>query len=120
MRVRRSWKAARGYSVSPSLGRSPASLVEQLRNALLITQNERQKMLQAHSIGPRMIAYLEEAGIERLSDLKGADAETVAMRIDVALGRRHINRLGIDALRNLIALAEAEAPTGDGEAHTKT
>ncbi len=28
------------------------------------------------------------------------------MRIDIALGRRHMNRLGVEALRNLIALAE--------------
>jgi len=34
-----------------------------------------------------MIAYLEEIGVERLSDLKGADAGGIAMRIDVTLGR---------------------------------
>ena len=75
----------------------------------MIAENERAKMLRAHSIGPRMIAYLEEIGIERLADLKGADAEVLAMRIDVALGRRHMNRLGVEALRNLIALANREA-----------
>ena len=58
-------------------------------------------MLRAHSIGPRMIAYLEEIGIERLADLKGADPHQVAMRIDIALGRRHMNRLGVEALANL-------------------
>ena len=71
----------------------------------MIEVNERQKMLRAHSIGPRMIAYLEEIGIERLADLKGADAGEIAMRIDIALGRKHMNRLGIAALENLIALA---------------
>ena len=71
----------------------------------MIEGNERQKMLRAHSIGPRMIAYLEEIGIERLADLKGADAGEIAMRIDIALGRKHMNRLGIAALENLIALA---------------
>ena len=74
----------------------------------MINVNERQKMLRAHSIGPTMIAYLEEIGIERLADLKGADAGEIAMRIDIALGRKHMNRLGVAALRNLIALAEAE------------
>jgi hypothetical protein len=53
----------------------------------VIEVNERQKMLRAHSIGPRMIAYLEEIGIERLADLKGANAGEIAMRIDIALGR---------------------------------
>jgi hypothetical protein len=65
-------------------------------------------MLRAHSIGPKMIAYLEEIGIERLADLKGADAGEIAMRIDIVLGRKHMNRLGMAALQNLIALAEAE------------
>jgi nucleotidyltransferase/DNA polymerase involved in DNA repair len=74
----------------------------------VIDAKERQKMLRAHSIGPTMIAYLEEIGIERLADLKGADAGELAMRIDIALGRKHMNRLGIAALENLIALAEQE------------
>ena len=74
----------------------------------MIDANERHKMLQANSIGPKMIAYLEEIGIERLSDLKGADADEIAMRIDIALGRKHMNRLGVAALVNLIALAERE------------
>ena len=64
----------------------------------------------AYSIGPRMIAYLEEIGIERLEDLAGADAEEIAMRIDIALGRRRLNRLGIEALRNLIELANRDGP----------
>ncbi len=51
-------------------------------------------MLKAHSIGPRMIAWLEEIGIERLAGLRGADADQIAMRINIALGRRHLNRLG--------------------------
>ncbi|PSJ49826.1 hypothetical protein [Kumtagia ephedrae] len=72
----------------------------------MIERAERDRMRKAHSIGPRMIAYLEEIGIERLSDLKGADPHEIAMRIDIALGRRHMNRLGVAALRNLIELAE--------------
>lgn len=74
----------------------------------MIEVNERRKMLGAHSIGPTMVSYLEEIGIERLSDLKGADAGEIAMRIDIALGRKHMNRLGIAALENLIALAGEE------------
>jgi hypothetical protein len=74
----------------------------------VIEGNERQKMLRAHSIGPRMIAYLEEIGMERLADLKGANAGEIAMRIDIALGRKHMNRLGIAALENLIALADED------------
>ncbi|WP_054313633.1 hypothetical protein [Mesorhizobium sp. 1M-11] len=75
----------------------------------MIDETERKAMLKAHSIGLRMIAWLEEIGIERLVDLKGADADEIAMRIDIALGRRHLNRLGIAALQNLIALADAQS-----------
>lgn len=65
-------------------------------------------MLRAHSIGPTMVRYLEQIGIERLSDLVGANAEELAFRIDILCGRKHMNRLGVAALANLIALAEAE------------
>lgn len=63
----------------------------------MIEEAERAKMLKANSIGPRMPTYLEEIGIHRLSDLRGADAEELAMRINVALGRKHMNRLGVAA-----------------------
>jgi len=63
-------------------------------------------MLKAHSIGPKMIDYLEAIGISNLSELKGADAGELAMRIDIHVGRRHINRQGVAALQNLIDLAE--------------
>ena len=77
----------------------------------MIEAAERARMLRAHSIGPRMIAYLEAIGVERLEDLVGADPHVIAMRIDIALGKR-LNRLGIDALSNLIALANREAQGG--------
>ena len=74
----------------------------------MIEAAERARMLRAHSIGPRMIAYLEAIGIERLEDLIGADPHVIAMRIDIALGKR-LNRFGIEALTNLIELANREA-----------
>jgi hypothetical protein len=82
----------------------------------MISSSERKKMLRAHSIGPRMIAYLGEIGAERLSDLKGGDAEMLAMRIDAAHGRKHMNRLGVEALRNLIAPAVQEPAAVDKKA----
>lgn len=69
-------------------------------------------MLKAYSVGPMTIRYLEEIGIERLSDLIGANAVELAFRIDIALGHKHINKFGIEALANLIALAEAECGQG--------
>ncbi len=63
-------------------------------------------MMRAHSIGPKMISFLERISIERLDDLRGADAHEIAMRINVELGHRHINAQGVKALENLISLAE--------------
>ncbi|WP_269931155.1 hypothetical protein [Aminobacter sp. HY435] len=74
----------------------------------MISPEQRKLMLQAHSIGPTMLRYLEEIGVERLSELRGADPEEIAMRMNIALGRRHINRQGVAALRNLIELANSE------------
>jgi nucleotidyltransferase/DNA polymerase involved in DNA repair len=73
-----------------------------------ISAAERGKILKAHSIGPRMLVYLEEIGIERLSDLKGASASEIVMRIDIVLGTRRLNKFGVEAVRNVIALADAE------------
>ena len=50
-------------------------------------------MLRAHSIGPKMIDYLEVIGIDALDEL----------------GRGPIKRMGITALDNLIALARSES-----------
>ncbi len=74
----------------------------------MISEDERKSMLRAHSIGPKMIRYLEQIGIERLSDLRGADPRQIALRIDIAVGRKHMNSLGVAALRNLIDLANNE------------
>ncbi len=62
-------------------------------------------MLEVSSIGPRMLSYLEAIGVRSLSDLQGMEAEDLALRINIVLGKRHINRTGIAALRNLIAFA---------------
>lgn len=69
-------------------------------------------MLKARSIGPRMLDYLAAAGIETLDELRSADPAVLAMRINAALGKPHINRLGIAALANLVSLAGEAA---DGE-----
>ena len=74
----------------------------------MIDEAEREAMLRARSIGPAMVHYIEQIGIERLADLHGADPALIAMRIDIVLGRKHINRLGVEALRNLIALADTQ------------
>jgi hypothetical protein len=74
----------------------------------MIDAKERARMMRAYSIGPRMIHYLEQAGIERLEDLVGADPGEIVMRIDIASGRRRLNRFGHEAVHNLIELANRE------------
>jgi hypothetical protein len=59
-----------------------------------------------------MIAYLEEIGVERLDDLVDADPHEIAMRIEIALGSKRLNRFGIEALQNLIELAGRECGLG--------
>ena len=53
----------------------------------MIDARERARMMRAYSIGPRMIPYLEQVGIERLEDLVGADPGEIVMRIDIGRGR---------------------------------
>lgn len=57
-----------------------------------------------------MMTMLEAIGIVKLSDLKGADPQELALRINVHLGRNHINRNGVSALENLVAAAGQERP----------
>jgi hypothetical protein len=75
----------------------------------MISDDERKSMLRAHSIGPKMISYLQDIGITRLDDLKGAEPLEIVMRIDISVGRKHMNSLGVAALRNLIELANTKA-----------
>jgi hypothetical protein len=70
---------------------------------------ERAKLLSVHSIGPRMVALFAQIGMTRLSDFAGADPHEIALRINSTLGRRHINRAGVDAIRNVIAAAARDA-----------
>ena len=66
---------------------------------------ERQILLTAYSMGPKMVDYLERAGIDLLSDLACSDARKLALRINAMLGRPHINAAGVAALENAIAVA---------------
>ena len=61
---------------------------------------------EAHSIGPKMVKYLAMIGVNEFDDLNGLDAAQLAMRIDVELGGKYMNRLGVQALENLVSLAK--------------
>lgn len=75
----------------------------------MIGEDDRQRMLRAHSIGSKMVDYLDAIGIKTFAELATADVAVLALRINAHLRRRHINRAGIAALQNLIARAKSEA-----------
>lgn len=58
----------------------------------MIAEDDRQRMLRAHSIGSKMIGYLEAIGVETFAELATAGAAEFALKINAHLGRRHINR----------------------------
>ncbi len=64
-------------------------------------------MLQAFSIGPKMVSLIERSGISSLKELSGYDAHELVLRIHVETGTK-LNLNGVRALENLIALADQE------------
>jgi len=68
-------------------------------------ENERQKILSVFSNGKKMLCYYEAIGMNRLSDFRGGDANEIAMRINIYLGGNHMNKLGVQAIQNVIDIA---------------
>ena len=66
---------------------------------------ERNRLKKVHSIGPKMISYFEAIGLGRIEDFAGRNAGDIAMMIDVHLGAKRMNRLGIAAIQNVIDAA---------------
>ena len=72
----------------------------------MISTEERKKMLQADSIGPTIVNYLEIIGVETLAELKDESAEELIERICDALNKGHMrHKLAYEALENLISHA---------------
>lgn len=57
--------------------------------------------------GPRTADHLELIGVRTFEELAGADAQELRLRVNAALGRPHINSMGVRAFENLIAAAKA-------------
>lgn len=49
-----------------------------------------------------MLAYYKAIGMKSLSDFKGADARKIAMRIDIYLGVKRMNSLGVQVIQNVV------------------
>lgn len=71
----------------------------------MLSAVEKSKILKAHSIGPKMVSWIEQAGYTKLLDFAGGDAHEIALRIEIETGNKRLNKLGIAALENLIAYA---------------
>lgn len=74
----------------------------------MISQQERVKMLRAHSIGPKMVEYLDRSGIRTFDELASRDANSLLLQIHVETGVR-LNKMGLNALANLVTLAKDQA-----------
>jgi nucleotidyltransferase/DNA polymerase involved in DNA repair len=81
---------------------------DQFFHRIMIKASERARMMLAHSIGPRTIELLERTGIETLGELAGTDLLELRLRIEAETGYR-FNANGVQALRNLVALADGVA-----------
>ena len=68
---------------------------------------EREVLLRAHQVGPKMIAHLEAIGVRRLSDLARRDPAELRWAINAELGRPLINRMGEYALARAVEAARA-------------
>lgn len=73
-----------------------------------MNEQERQKIARAHSIGPKMIQWIEAAGYQRLDEFRGQNANDLAFRIEIETGIK-MNGNARKALQNLIDHAEASA-----------
>ena len=74
----------------------------------MISQQERVKMLRAHSIGPKMVEYLDRSGIRTFDELASRDADSLLLQMHVETGVR-LNKMGLNALANLVTLAKDQA-----------
>ena len=76
----------------------------------MISSEEKTKMLQAKSVGPKIVEYMEMLGFETLTELREENAVELAMRVDDMLGTSWANHsLAIRSLENLIEHALNES-----------
>ncbi len=71
-------------------------------------QSERDKILNIHSNGEKMLSYYEAIGMKSLSDFANQDAKEIAMRIDIYLGVKRMNSMGVRAIQNVIDAANSK------------
>ncbi len=77
----------------------------------MMTNNEKLRLARAHSIGPKVIRWLEQAGYTKLEDFADETPENISFRVEIATGNRR-NKNALSAYSNLIELAKADRPPG--------
>lgn len=71
----------------------------------MIDSKERKLISNAHSIGPKVVSWLEQAGYEKLADFVDETPENVGFRVEIATGIGR-NKNAFSAYANLIAYAK--------------
>ena len=79
----------------------------ELMAAQMISTIEKKRISSAHSIGPKVISWLEQAGYEKLDDFVEETPENISFRIEIATGNCR-NQNALSAYANLIALAKEQ------------
>lgn len=74
----------------------------------MMDNGEKKRISRAHSIGPKVISWLEQAGYEKLSDFADETPENIGFRVEIATGNRRNNN-ALNAYANLIALAKQDS-----------
>ena len=73
----------------------------------MITETERKRIARAHSIGPKVIFWLEQAGYQKLTDFVEETPENIGFRVEIATGIRR-NQNALKAYANLIEFAKQQ------------
>ncbi|MEP3278840.1 MAG: hypothetical protein ABJN26_19735 [Stappiaceae bacterium] len=71
----------------------------------MIAKNERKKMMQSYAIGPKMVDYLNQIGINKRTKLAKADPREISERIHQVIGDPNISEKQVESLGTLIDLA---------------
>ncbi|MEM8961232.1 MAG: hypothetical protein AAGD38_07135 [Acidobacteriota bacterium] len=73
-----------------------------------LSPEDRAKIEAVYLCGPKTADYLDMIGIESFDQLADADAEELADAVNVWLGRRHINAMGVRAFQHVVDAAVAD------------
>lgn len=71
----------------------------------MIAKHERKKMMQTYAVGPKMMDYLNQIGINKRTKLAKADPREISERIHKVMGDPYTSEKQVESLGTLIDLA---------------